>query len=191
MKKLLGIVAVAVLAGCAVPAVKVGPGPTVVGERIMVSIDEAWNHLPGFSLRRPWTVWTADGVAIDELRFWAGLKEGESIAPAEGSDRRPLGFKATMQPHELVALFASLHTRDGSTFTLERLEPADFVGVKGFRFRYALMRYHDDVKLAGVGWAAVRNGELYAMTFTAPRVGFFPRHEKRVEQIAKSARLKG
>jgi hypothetical protein len=47
------------------------------------------------------------------------------------------------------------------------------------------------VRVSGVAWGAVRNNELYAMTFTAPRLGFFVRHEKRVEQIAKSARLKG
>jgi hypothetical protein len=188
MKRLLWIVVAFALAGCAIPAIKVGPGSTVVGDKMTLSIDSAWNHLP--TSRYPWTVWTADGVAIDELRFWPGLKDGEALAPTANGDQRPLNFKATMQAHELVALFGSLYARDGSTFTLDKLEPADFVGVKGFRFRYSVVRYYDDVKLSGVAWAAVRNNELYAMTFTAPRIGFFPRYEKRLEQIAKSARLK-
>jgi hypothetical protein len=188
MKKLLALFMLVVLVGCAAPPVKVEPGEAVVG-KMALSIDSAWNHLP--AIDRPWTLWTLDGVVIDELRFWPGLKDGEALTPATHRDQRPLNFKRTMQAHELVALFASLHARERCTFTLEALEPAEFVGVKGLRFRYSLERYHDHVKLSGVGWAAVRDGELYAMTFTAPRLGFFARHEKRVEQIAKSARLKG
>jgi hypothetical protein len=187
MKKLLAIVALVALVGCAAPPVKVGPGEAVVG-KMTLSIDSAWNHLP--AIDRPWTLWTTDGVVIDELRFWAGLKDGEALAPTSHNEQRPLSFKRTMQAHELVALFASLHARERCTFMLEALEPADFVGGKGLRFRYTLERYHDHVKLSGVGWAAVRDGELYAMTFTAPRIGFFARHQTRVEQIAKSARLK-
>jgi len=45
--------------------------------------------------------------------------------------------------------------------------------------------------ISGVAWAAVINNELFAMTFTAPHLGFFPRHLPKVEQAAASARLKG
>lgn len=186
-RKLLVIVLLAVLAGCAAPPLKVGPGEVVVG-KMALSIDEAWNHLP--AIDRPWTLWTTDGAVLDELRFWSGLKDGEALAPSLHNDQRPLSFKRTMQAHELAALFASLHQRERCTFALESLEPADFVGEQGVRFRYSLLRYHDHVRLSGVAWAAVHDGELYAITFTAPRLGFFARHEKRVEQIARSARLK-
>ncbi len=71
-----------------------------------------------------------------------------------------------------------------------KLEPADFLGGKGFRFRYTVVRKADDVRLSGVAWGTVRDNELFALTFTAPRAGFFARHEKRVEEIARSARLK-
>ena len=145
----LALLLAAALAGCSVPPVKVGPGDTVVNGRLALAIDSAWNHFP--AIDRPWTLWTADGVAIDELRFWAGVKEGQPLAPPE-RDRRPLAFRSTMQAHELVALFGSLHTREGCTFTLDRMEPADFVGVPGVRFRYSLLRYYDDVRLSGVGF---------------------------------------
>jgi hypothetical protein len=89
-----------------------------------------------------------------------------------------------------VTLFASLQARDGSAVTLEKVEPAQFVGVPGVRFRFSALRPADDMRLSGVGWAAVRGGQLYAMTFVAPRIDFFARHEAQVEQIAKSARAK-
>jgi hypothetical protein len=41
-----------------------------------------------------------------------------------------------------------------------------------------------------VGFGAVSKGELFALLYHAPRLAFFPRHQPRVEQIARSARLK-
>jgi hypothetical protein len=190
MIRLLAALALAAfLAGCA-SVVKVGPGDTVVADRVAVSIDGAWNqlNLPGSATA---ATWTQDGITLDLLQFYVALKDGDALAPAASKEQRPLTFKASMQPHEIVALFQGLYTRDGSTFSLDKLEPAEFLGNNGFRFRYTLVRKADDVRVSGVAWGAVRNNELYAMTFTAPRLGFFVRHEKRVEQIAKSARLKG
>jgi hypothetical protein len=183
------LVLAAVLAGCA-NVVKIGPGDTVVADRVAVNIDGAWNqlNLPGTATA---ATWTQDGITLDLLQFYVAVKDGVVLAPTAAKEQRPLVFKAGMQPHEIVALFQGLYTRDGSTFALDRLEPADFLGGSGFRFQYTVVRKEDDVKLSGVAWGAVRGNELFAMTFTAPRAGFFPRHEKRVEQIAKTARLKG
>jgi hypothetical protein len=177
---------VLVLAGCANVA-KVGPGDTVVADRLAVKLDAAWNHVnvPGL----PGVVWTQEGLALDALQFWVGVKDGQPLAPA-GKDQRPLTFRATMEPQELVALFQGAMSRDGSTFTLDKLEPATFLGGKGFRFQYTLVRKSDEVKLSGVGWGAVRGSELHAMTFNAPRLAFFPRHVAKVEQVAANARLK-
>jgi hypothetical protein len=186
---LASLVLAAVLAGCA-NVVKVGPGDTVVADRIALKIDGAWNqlNLPG---RTTAATWTQDGITLDLLEFYVGLKDGQALGAAAAKEQRPLTFKAAMQPHEIVSLFQGLYTRDGSSFTLDRLEPAEFLGGSGFRFRYTVVRKADDVKVSGVAWGAVRNNELHAMTFTAPRAGFFGRHEKRVEEIAKSARLRG
>jgi hypothetical protein len=95
-----------------------------------------------------------------------------------------------MQPQEIIGLFQGLYTRDGSTFQSGRIDAVQFLGGPGFRFEYSVVRKFDDVQLSGVAWATVRGNELFALTFTAPRAGFFPRHRPRVEQVAASARLK-
>jgi hypothetical protein len=190
MKKLLSIaVLAAVLAGCA-NVTRIPAGDTLVAGKVALTLDAAWNqvNLPN---QNNVTTWTMDGITVDQLQFYVGLKDGERLGPPPVRDQRPLEFKATMQAHEIVQLFQGLYSRDGSTFTMERLEPTDFMGQKGFRFQYTVVRKVDDVKLAGMAWAAVRNGELYAMTYTAPRAGFFQRHQASVEQIAKSARGRG
>jgi len=192
MKKLaLSLVVVALLAGCA-GVVKVGPGETVVGNKLAVTIDTAWNQFNGAGQQGPSTLWTVDGITVDNLRFYAGLKDGDLLAPnaPQAKDARPLAFKAAMRPDEIVALYQGLYSRDGSSFTLDKMEPTEFVGSKGFRFQYTVVRKVDEVKLSGVAWVAVRDGQLYAMTYTAPRLGFFTRHSVQVEQIAKSARVK-
>jgi len=43
--------------------------------------------------------------------------------------------------------------------------------------------------LSGEGWAAVSKGELFAMLYMAPRLGFFARHAPEVEKIAASAKI--
>jgi hypothetical protein len=190
MKKLFATaIVLAALAGCANVA-KIPPGDTVVGGRVALTLDTAWNqvNLPGDNSGA--TTWTMDGIALDLLQFYVGVKDGQRLGPPPVRDQRPIEFKAAMQAHEVVGLFQALYSRDGSAFSLEKLEPADFMGGKGFRFEYTVVRKVDNVKLSGLAWATVRNNELFAMTYTAPRIGFYPRHQAKVEQIAKSARIK-
>lgn len=185
---LASLVAVlAILGGCANVA-KISTGDVVVDNRLHFTLDAAWNqvNLPGRA--RPVT-WTQDGLTIDVLELWIGIKDGEKLVDTP-KDKRPLIFKAAMQPHEIVGLFEGVYGADGSSFTLDKLAPATFLGGPGVRFEYTVLRKADDVRIAGVGWAAVRNNELVAMTFAAPRLGFFPRHVAKAERAAASAQLR-
>lgn len=175
------------LAGCANVA-KISTGEVLVDNRLSFTLDAAWNqiNLPGRS--RP-LLWTQDGMTVDALELWVGIRDGQALVE-QAKDKRPLAFKASMELHEIVALFEGLYARDGSVFKLNQLAPAEFLGGKGVRFDYTVTRKIDDVIVTGVGWAAVRGGELHAMTFVAPRLVFFPRHLAKVEQAARSARLK-
>jgi hypothetical protein len=179
-------VAAAAAGGCAIP-IEVGEGETATAGAMTVVAESGWNHLA--VIDRPWTTWTHDGSVIDELRFWAAMNDGQAVGP-DDPEQRPLTFRRTMQPHELVALFAGLQARDGSVVTIEAMEPAPFVGVPGVRFRFAVLRSSDDVRLTSVGWAAVRDDQLYAMTFMAPRLDFYERREAEVERMAQSARAR-
>jgi hypothetical protein len=187
------LVLVLALAGCAVPSVsKVDTGETLVGERLALQVETPWNKFAG-GLDDSIPTWTIEGITVDALRFFVGIKDGALIAPTPANRKgvEPLTFKAAMQPAEIVALYQSLLTRDGSSFTLDRIEVTDFVGTRGFRFDYSLVRKLDDVRLRGVAWAAVVNGELFVIQYSAPRLAFFPKHVAQVEAIARSARVKG
>lgn len=189
-KTAFALILVALLAGCA-QVLKVSPGEAVIAERISVPTDAAWNQFGGqFGGSNAAALWTSEGLAIDQLNFYVGLKDGDLLAANPGKDRRPLAFKSNMQPHEVVALFEALYTRDGSSFKLDKLEATDFLGHRGWRAQYTVVRKFDDVRLTGSAWATLRGGELFALTFTAPSVGFYPRQIAKVEKVATAARFK-
>jgi hypothetical protein len=186
MKVVTALIAVALAAGCATVE-KMETGERAVGERMTVMLEGPWNKLPS---RGPWQVWTMEGLTVDQLLIYSGIKNEELVHPKGGSGRKDFAFRSGMQPDEIVAMFEGALTRDGSQFKLARLEPASFGGEKGFRFEYSIVRRADNAQLSGVGYGAVSKGELFALLYQAPRLTFFPRHQPRVEQIAKSARVR-
>jgi hypothetical protein len=191
MRTLLIAVLLAFLAGCATVS-KVETGEQALGERLLVTLDGPWNRVeaPGMG---PAQIWTMEGLPVDQLMVYSGIKNEELVhaSASSGGERKDFAFRSGMQPHEIVAMFEGMLTRDGSQFKLAKLEPASFGGGRGFRFEYSVIRRKDNVVLSGVGYGTVSNGELFALLYHAPRLTFFPRHQARVEQMARSARLKG
>jgi hypothetical protein len=178
------------LAGCAQLS-QVATGQVVVGGRMVVDVDKAWNQFE-YTLNDGTPTWTQQGITVDALKFYVGLKDGALLAPtpSEPKGQAPLAFKSGMQAADVVALFERLYSRGGSTFTLEKVVPMPFAGGNGYRFEFSSIRKADDVRLRGVGWFTVRNGELWAITYTAPRLAFFPAGIGEAEAIASSARIK-
>lgn len=189
MRRILIAAMVAALAGCASVA-KMESGEQTVGGRLVVSLEGAWNHVSGPGIG-PAHTWTMEGLPVDQLLIYAGVKDGELVhQPDSSGKRKNFSFRASMQPEEVVAMFEGMMTRDGSVFKLTKLEPMSFGGHKGFRFEFGLTRQVDNVQLSGVGFGAVAKGELFAMLYAAPQLGFFARHQRSVEQMARSAKLK-
>ncbi len=183
----------ALLAGCA--SVSKIEGDVTLGDRLTVRVDRAWNKftLPGQA--QPFESWTQEGIALDHLRVWSGIRSGQSLmasaqAPAGQKAPRVPVFRAGMAADQLANLFEVLYAADGSQVQVTRIEPASFAGEAGLRFELAIIRKRDDVQLAAVGWVAVRKDELFALTYAAPRLGFFPRGRPGAEAIAASARLR-
>ena len=197
MKKLLALTLITVLAACA-SVQKIESGDRTLGERFTITLDGAWNQVKAPNISPPNTeTWTMEGLPVDQMLIYTGLKDGQAIHAVRANPNsatpapKNFEFRSSMQPDEIVALFEGMLTRDRSVFKLVKLEPSAFAGGKGFRFEYALTRKLDNVQLSGIGYAIVDKGDLYAMVYQAPRLAFFARHQGRVEQIARSARLKG
>ncbi|MCC2673342.1 MAG: hypothetical protein K0R58_289 [Ramlibacter sp.] len=190
-KRLLTILLALLLAACAA-VVKV-EGDQTVNNKLSVKLPEAWNRLayPG----QPFEVWTQEGASLDQLRFWAGVTAGTEIAklpaaPAGQKAGRVPTFTAGMAPDQLVSLFEIMFASDGSQVKITRIEPGVFAGLNGVRFEFAVVTKKTELQVRGVGWAAVKNNELYAATYHAPDLAFFKRLSPKAEAVVKTAMLK-
>lgn len=191
MKRLFLILFALLLAGCAA-IVKV-EGEQVVNNRLGVKLPTAWNRVAMH--QEPYELWTQDGVALDQLRFWAGVTPGQSLmrvpnTPAGQKAPRVPTFAANMTPDQLVSLFEILYAADGSQVRITKVESGQFAGENGVRFEFTVTRKVNDLQLKGVGWAAVRNSELFAAAFTAPELAFYRRLYPKAEEVVRSARIK-
>lgn len=200
MRAVWTLLLVTTLGACtAISTKKVDSGDNRIDERMVVKLDGAWNEITvpetNSQMRAaldvgPAHVWTMEGLPIDRLLVYSGVKDGEAVHPVRsGANSKRFNFRSTMQADEIVAMFEGMLTRDGSTFKLAKLEPASFGGAKGIRFEYAMVRKADNVPLSGIGFATVDHGELFALVYIAPRLGFFPRYRARVEGIAQSVSI--
>jgi hypothetical protein len=190
MRYLPLLLAALALSGC-VSVAKVETGDRGVGDRMTVKLEGAWNHIdaPGMG---PAQHWTMEGLPVDQLTLYSGIKDGQVVHNPQmvGAEKRTFSFRSSMQPDEIVAMFEGMMTRDGSRFSLVKMEPAMFGGRKGFRFDYTLVRKRDSVLLNGFGYGAVSKGELFAILYQAPRLHFYPMYSARADQISRSALIK-
>ena len=192
IQKFIAIALVALLAACGTKIVKV-EGDQIVNSRMSVRLSEAWNKVTIPSSLQPYDTWTQEGLSLDNLRLWAGLRSGQPLmtlppnATDEQKKRRLPTFVASMQPDQLVNLLETLYANDGSVVNVTKVEPAVFAGEKGIRFEFGVTRKSDGVQLNGVGWVAVRKDEMFAASFVAPRLSFFPRLIPKAESVVKTA----
>jgi hypothetical protein len=191
MKRLFAILLVVLLTGCAA-VVKV-EGDQTVGGKLSVKLPEAWNRLayPG----QPFEVWTQEGQTLDQLRFWSGIPAGQEIAklpraPSDQKAARVPTFAAGMAADQIVNLFEVMYASDGSQVKITRIEPGRFAGLDGVRFEFMIVTKKTELQLRGMGWAAVKNNELYAATYYAPDLAFFKRLAPKAEAVVKTAMVK-
>ncbi len=178
-------------AGCAHLG-EVESGTAVVRQRLELQVEGRWNRVDR-GLADDIPIWTQEGLALDQLRFHVGVKDGWPLtgrAVDAPPGLRPPVFRAGMAPADIVRLFEQLHARDGSAVELRRLAPDTFVGRPGFVFEFDWVRRADDLRLRGTGWGAVVDGELHALTYTAPRLVLHERGIVAVRAMARSARLR-
>jgi hypothetical protein len=194
MKKLLLIALTLIVAGCA-NIVKV-EGEQVINSKMSVKLPQAWNkiNLPGS--QQPYELWTQDGVFVDQLRFWAGISNGANLVVApqknsQGKAPRVPVFTSGMKLDQMANLFEQMYAIDGSAVTLDKVEPSSFGAQQGVRVEFSVVVQGSNLQLKGVAWAAEHKGQFYATSYVAPRLSFFPRYLPQVQDIAKSASIKG
>jgi hypothetical protein len=193
MKKLVAAALLAALAACT--TITKVEGNQVVHEKLALKVTGAWNKVSPPGSRQPYDVWTQEGIYLDELRIWAAVKPGEALVvpqPARSGEKAPRvpTFSANMSAEQLVSLFETMYSMDGSLVKITKVQPAPFAGESGVRFEFSVARKRDDVQLLGVGWVRVHKGELFAATFVAPKLSFYTRLAPKAEEVIGTARIR-
>ena len=200
MKRLVPLLLAALLAACS--SMTRMEGEQVVNERLAVDVPQAWNKISDRWEIDPYDTWTQEGMPLDHLRFWGGVRPGQPLMTkpamfsraADAKERRVPTFRMGLTPEKLVNLFEELYST-AATVTITKMEPTVFAGQKGVRFEFSLVRRRDDLNMQGVGWVSVRpdpavGEELYAATFVAPKLAFYERLLPMAESVVKTARVR-
>ena len=137
-------------------------------------------------------VWTLDGVSLNELSFFAGVANGESIYKERNKKDKPLPkFDAKMTLPDIVQMFEASNRiiMETSLFKVDQVEPATLAGHKGVRFTYEYTVKDEEVRRKGEGRAAVIGGKLYLINFVAPAIHYHDAGIDEARAIMDSARL--
>lgn len=187
-KFIVSVFALLLLAGCATVR-KVESGVNSVGDRLSFNLQGPWNHID-FPAISPGQMWTMEGVYVDSLTIYSGLKSGDRMHPRGAGGAKEVTYSSSMTRDELAAMFEGVLVRDGSAVFLSRISPTLFGGVPGLLFEFERVVKETGLRQFGFGYAAISEEELFAMVYVAPALAFFSRHKSRVEEIARTARIK-
>jgi hypothetical protein len=173
--------------GCAVVETyrPVEPGVRSIGGVYTVEPGLAWSSSTTGKLE----MWTIDGVALENLRFFTGIADGEPLPVSRAvviDDRRPR-FRSWMTAAETSDFVAeSLY---GTQFTPKNVRPAPFGRASGFRFELSYTA-RDGVQRDALVAAAVVQQRLHLIAYEGTALYHFARYRGEVERIIGSVRLK-
>jgi hypothetical protein len=167
-------------------------GVKVAGKLMMVTPKAGWNK----STARPSTKserWTRDGLGLNELTFFAGVADGETLyfTPFGAQQELPK-FRSAMLPTDVVEFFESSNriVLQSSVFKVENVSPARIGKFDGVRFSYSYAAQDEGLTRKGEGVAAVVDGKLYLVNFIAPAIHYFDRDIGEIRQLVAAMQLR-
>jgi hypothetical protein len=163
-----------------------------VGKSDLVVIPKAnWNRWTS----RPSQVgeiWTLDGVRLNELSFFAGISDGDTLYYDSGNyDKSMPTFDSDMLQTEIVNFFEASNrlALDSSQFEVKKVEPAKLAGHDAVRFSYRYAAQGEGIMRSGEAVAAKIDKKLYLVNFVAPEIYYFGREIDSIRQIVASAKI--
>ena len=193
--KTLSLVAAALAMTLATPAlahrlIEANEAVSVARSDLTVTPSVEWNRIsqrPGRRAER----WTLDGELLNDVLFFAEIREEDTLFREVNRRERPLPeFTSNMLLVDIPTfLEGSLRVvKNIASFETTHAEPTQFLGVAGIRFEYTALGA-DDLARNGIAVASVIDGELFMMTYEAPAIHYFERDRAAFEQLVATAHL--
>lgn len=172
-------------------AIASGETVSVANGKIEVTPEEGWNRSTASAAKMGET-WTADGVALNELTFFAAVEEGDTLYRdmSFGIQKMPQ-FKSSMVLPDIPELFEKSNRLllNTSAFAMEKVEAARFSGRPAVRFSYRYALPEDLLERRGEAIATIADGKLYLVNFVAPSIHYFGYHLPAVRRLFSSIKL--
>jgi hypothetical protein len=176
------------LAGCAgISAVDAGK-PVSLGDGTFVEVQQRWTRMRDSE----GTLWTIDGLNLNELHFFLDVRADRPITPIPGRANRDLPtYKKDMLPDDVMVLTANTLPlkRPWTQVRTSNLRPAAFGSAKGFRFDVDFVA--DGLEMKGAALARQHGEHLDLLLFIGPSEFYFGRDMPAVEKIFESIRTEG
>lgn len=162
--------------------------PADFGNGVTVDPQVPWSKVN--SLNSSVSIWTIDGLGLNELRFITGVKPGDPLMSIAGVARRDVSeFRAAMLPDEVMELVGSTIGKLGyKQIRTAGLKPVQFGTVTGFRFDLTFTN-GDGLQMKGVTLFAERRGRLDVFLFMAPQEYYFDHYAPIVDRVFASVRV--
>lgn len=168
-----------------------GQEAIIAKSTLLVTPDTDWNRL-GSRIGRYAESWTLDGLSLNDVTFYAGIGEGETLFREVNKKESPLPrFSATMLPTDIAQIFEGSYriANKTSLFSIDSIEPATFAGAQGVRFTYSFTVQGEEVRRHGEATGAIISGRLYLITYEGPALHYFARDIDRFRAIVAQARV--
>lgn len=197
-KLLLNMLAVLTFAGmpAATPAyawkfIKAGETVKLKKSGMLVTPPQDWNK-DGSRPGKKAESWTLDGYSLNHLTFFGGIKTGDTLYKDRRKKEQPLpAFDSSMLIPDIVQwVEANKRLVFGTAlFEVQSVEPAQFAGHSGFRFKYTYVTSDDDLKKRGDAVGAMIDGQLYLIDYVGADLHYFERDLGQFETIVTSVQL--
>lgn len=167
-----------------------GKTVTVAKSDLEVTPPQDWNKLdlrPGKNAE----TWTLDGEQLNDVTFYGGIAPGKPLVKERNKKRQPLPkMKKDTLLIDIPELLEGTYRayKQIGIFELTSTEPTQFLGNNGVHFTYKYVDA-DNLTRLGEANATLIEGELFMVTFDAPRLHYFAKGLDAFHDLVKTVRL--
>jgi hypothetical protein len=181
---LIPVVLSMLLSGCAAWTLVEGERRSVAGH-YTVAPQISWSRLRQGNVE----VWTVDGPALQAIRFFDGLADGDELFPSPAAEKLP-AYSSSMTPTEIEEFVVHSAQRAGAArVDASNLRPWRFGGRDGFRFDLAFVDA-GGLEMNGLVAGVVDGGKLYLIVYSGARAHYYPKYVQQVERVLGSIEIK-
>ena len=171
------------LAGCAAWTL-VGTERQRVADSYTVAPQVQWSRFKQGNAE----LWTVDGPALQALRFFEPIDDGDSLFSRAGDDKLP-SYRAAMSETEIQEFIVHSFERAGAAqVETMGLRPWRAGALSGFRFEMSFLS-NNGLEMLGTVAGAVHGQKLLLITYTGTRVHYFPRWQEVVDRVLASIQI--